>query len=90
MSPTSNKEFKDLFLLTVNIMFDKCIHSTLLKLSNGNCLYYLNEVFKFAPEGNFILRTNFLKLKHLFQKTKQLPKRVIIYWSFTLKKVDIV
>lgn len=49
MSPTSNKEFKDLFLLTVNIMFDKCIHSTLLKLSNGNCLYYLNEVFKFAP-----------------------------------------
>ena len=40
----------------------------MFKFINGNCPYYLNEVFEFAPEGNISLRNN-LKLKRPFQNT---------------------
>ena len=49
MPTTSKKEFKDLKLLTINVKFDKCINSTVFKFTNGNCPYYLNEVFKLRP-----------------------------------------
>ena len=38
-------------------------------LPHLNCLYYLNEVFKFAPQANISLRNNLLKLKLPFRNT---------------------
>ena len=58
-----HKEFKDLHWLQVINRFEQCVISIVFKFINGNCPYYLNEVFEFAPEGNISLRNNFLKLK---------------------------
>ena len=44
----SHKESKDLNVISI-----------LFKFIGGNCPYYLNEVFEFAPEGNVTLRYNF-------------------------------
>ena len=63
MSTISHKEFKDLSWLPVINRFGQCVISILFKFINGNCPYYLNEVFEFAPEGNLSLRNNFSKLK---------------------------
>ena len=62
-----HKEFKDLNWLPVINGFKKCVISIVFKFINGNCPYYLNEVFEFAPEGNISLRNNFLKLKRPFR-----------------------
>ena len=59
----SHNEFKDLNWLPVITRFEQCVISIVFKFINGNCPYYLNEVFEFAPEGNISLRNNFLKLK---------------------------
>ena len=66
MSTISHKEFKDLNWLPVINRFEQCVISIVFKFINGNCPYYLNEVFEFAPEGNISLRNNFLKLKRPF------------------------
>ena len=63
ISTISHKEFKDLNWLPVITRFEQCVISIVFKFINGNCPYYLNEVFEFAPEGNISLRNNFLKLK---------------------------
>ena len=41
----------------------------MFKFINGNCPYYLNQVFEFVPECNISLRNNFLKLKRPFRNT---------------------
>ena len=69
MSTISHKEFKDLNSLPVFNRFEQCVVSIVFKFINGNCLHYLNEVFKFVPKGNISLRNNFLKLKQPFQNT---------------------
>ena len=58
-----SKKFKDLNWLPVINRFEQCVISIVFKFINGNCPYYLNEVFEFASEGNISLRNNFLKLK---------------------------
>ena len=68
-STISHKEFKDLNLLPAITSFEQCIISIMFKFINGSCLYYLHEVFEFAPKGNVSLRNNFLKLKQLFRNT---------------------
>ena len=65
----SHKEFKDLNLLPGITSFQQCIISIIFKFINGSCLYYLHEVFEFAPPGNVSLRNNFLKFKQLFRNT---------------------
>ena len=83
MSTISHKEFKDLNWLPVINRFEQCVISIVFKFINGNCPYYLNEVFEFAPEGNVSLRNNFLKLKRPFRK--HWSKSLIFYWSFVLE-----
>ena len=80
----SHKEFKDLNVISI-----------LFKFISGNCPYYLNEVFEFAPEGNVTLRYNFLKLKRLFWNTSTGQKALSfigpLFWNQipeTLKKID--
>ena len=67
----------------------------MFKFINGNCPYYLNEVFEFAPEGNISLRNNFLKLKRPFRNTNTGQKALSFigpsFWNQipeTLKKTD--
>ena len=55
----------------------------MFKFINGNCPYYLNEIFEFVPEGNISLRNNFLKLKQPFRNTNTGQKAL----SFS-KKTD--
>ena len=52
ISTISHKEFKDLNWLPVITRFEQCVISIVFKFINGNCPYYLNEVFEFVPEGN--------------------------------------
>ena len=66
----------------------------MFKFINGNCPYYLNEVFQFAPEGNISLRNNFLKLKR-FRNTNTSQKLLSSigpsFWNEipeTLKNID--
>ena len=95
MSTISHKEFKDLNWLPVITRFELCVISIVFKFINANCLYYLNEVFEFAPEGNISLRNNFLKLKLPFQNTNTGQKDVSFigpsFWNQipeTLKKAN--
>ena len=67
----------------------------MFKFINGNCPYYLTEVFEFAPEGNISLRNNFLKLKWPFRNTNTGQKAISfigsLFWNQipeTLKKTD--
>ena len=46
MSTISHKEFKDLNWLQVINRFEQCVISIVFKFINGNCPYYLNEVFR--------------------------------------------
>ena len=69
MSTISHKEFKDLNWLPVITRFEQYVISIVFKFINGNCPYYLNEVFEFAPEGNVRLRNSFLKLNGPFRNT---------------------
>ena len=91
----SHKEFKDLNWLPVITRFEQCVISIVFKFINGNCPYYLNEVFEFAPEGNISLRNNFLKLKQPFRNTNTGQKALSFigpsFWNQipeTLKKTD--
>ena len=75
--------------------FEQCVISVVFKFINGDCPYYLIEVFKFASEGNVSLRNNFLKLKRPFRNTSTGHKALsFIGPSFrnqipqTLKKTD--
>ena len=74
-----HKEFKDLNRFSVSIRFEKCAISIMFKSINGNCSYYLNEVFEFAPEGNFSLRNNFFKLKRPFRNRNTGQKSLIFH-----------
>ena len=56
MSTISYKEFKGLNWLPAINRFEQCVISIVFKFINGNCSYYLNEVFEFAPEGSISLR----------------------------------
>ena len=95
MSTISHKEFKDLNWLPAFNRFEQCVVSIVFKFINGNCLHYLNEVFKFVPKGNISLRNNFLKLKQPFQNTNTGQKALSFigpsFWNQipeTLKKTD--
>ena len=95
MSTTSHKESKDLNWLPVINSFEQCVISIAFKFINGNCPYYLNEVFEFAPEGNISLRNNLLKLKRPFRNTNTGQKTLFFigpsFWNQipeTLKKTD--
>ena len=95
MSTISHKEFKDLSWLPVITRFEQCVISIVFKFINGICPYYLNEVFKFAPEGNICLRNTFLKLKRPFRNTNTGQKGLSfigpLFWNQileTLKKTD--
>ena len=95
MSAISHKEFKDLNWLPVITRFEKCVISIVFKFINGNCPYYLNEVFKFAPKGNISLRNNFVKLKRPFRNIDTGQKALSFidpsFWNQipeTLKKTD--
>ena len=96
MSTISHSEFKDLNWLPAINRFEQCVISIVFKFISDNCLYYLNEIFEFAPEGNVSLRSNFLKLKQPFQNPNTGQKAFVIFigpsfWnqiSETLKKTD--
>ena len=95
MSTSSHKEFKDLNWSPVSSRFEQCVISTVFKFINGNCLYYLNEVFEFVPEANISLRNNFLKLKRPFRSTSNSQKALSFigtsFWNRipeTLKKAN--
>ena len=85
MPAISHKELKDLNWLPVINRFEQCAISIVFKFISGNCPYYLNEVFEFAPEGNISLRNNFLKLKQPFWNTntgqKALPFIGPSFWN---------
>ena len=83
MSTISHKESKDLNWLPVTTSFELFAISILFKFINGNCPYYLNEVFEFAPEDNVSLTNNFLKLKGTFQNKKKPVKNP--YLSLVLR-----
>ena len=83
MSTIYHKEFKDLNWFPVINRLEQCFISIAFKFIDGNCLYYLNEVFEFAPEGNVSLRNNFLKLKRPFRNTNAGKKA--FYRSFVLE-----
>ena len=95
MSTISHKEFKDLNWLPIINRFEQRVISIVFKFIHGSCLYYLNEVLKFAAEGNISLRNNFLKLKQSFRNTntgqKALSSIGPLFWNKipeTLKKTD--
>ena len=95
MSAILHKELKDLNWLQVINRFEQCVISIAFKFINGNCPYYLNGVFEFAPEGNISLRKNFLKLKRPFRNTNTVEKALSFigpsFWNQipeTLKKTD--
>ena len=92
MSTISHKEFKDLNWLPVINRFEQCVISIVFKFINGNCLHYLNEVFKFVPKGNISLRNNFLKLKQPFRNTNTGQKTLSFIgpspWLFTKMQVN--
>ena len=95
MSTRSHKEFKDLNWLPVINRFEQCVISFVFKFIHGNCPYYLNEVFVFAPEGNISLRNSFLKLKRPFRNANTGQKALSFigpsFWNQiaeTLKKTD--
>ena len=46
MSAILHKELKDLNWLRVINRFEQCVISIVFKFINGNCSYYLNEVFR--------------------------------------------
>ena len=83
-----------LWLPVIN-RFKQCVISIVFEFINGNCPYYLNEVFEFAPEGNISLRNNYLKLKRPFRNTNTGQKALSFigpsFWNQipeTLKKTD--
>ena len=95
MSAISHKEFKDLNWLPVITRYEQCVISIVFKFINGNCQYYLNEVFEFAPKGNISLRDNFLKLKQHFQNMSSSQEALSIigplFWNqIPRKKTDIL
>ena len=55
MSTISHRELKDLNWLQVISRFEQCVTSFVFKFINGNYPYYLNEIFKFVPEGKVSL-----------------------------------
>ena len=79
ISTISHKEFKDLNSLRVITRFKQCVISIVFKFINNNRPYYLNEIFRFASEGDISLRNNFLKYKHW-------SKCLTFYWSFQCQK----
>ena len=90
----SHKKFKDLNWFPIINRFE-CVISIVFKFINGNCPYYLSEVFEFAPEGNVSLRNNFLKLKRPFRNTNTSQKVLSFigpsFWNQipeALKKTD--
>ena len=94
MSTISHKEFKDLSQLPVINRFGQCVISIVFKFINGNCPYYLNEVFEFATKGNISLNNHFLKLKQPFHNKNNGQKALSFigpsFWNQipeTLKKV---
>ena len=95
MSTISHKEFKDVNWLSFITRFEQNVISTVFKFINGNSLYYLNEVFEFAPEGNISLRNNLLNLKRPFCNTNTDQKTLSFigssFWNQipeTLKKTN--
>ena len=95
MSIISHKEFKDLNWFPVINWFEQCVLSIVFKFINGNCPYYLNKVFDYAPEGNISLTNNFLKLKRPFRNKNTGQKALSFigpsFWNQipeTLKKTD--
>ena len=51
LSTISHEEFKDLNWVPVTTSFEQCVILIVFKFISGNCPYYLNDVFEFAPEG---------------------------------------
>ena len=95
MSIISHKEFKDLNWLPVINWFEQCVLSIVFKFIDGNCPYYLNKVFDYAPEGNISLANNFLKLKRPFRNKNTGQKALSLigpsFWNQipeTLKTTD--
>ena len=81
-----HKEFKDLNWLPVITRFEKCVISIAFKFINGNCPYFLNEVFEFAPEGNVSLRNNVSKFKPPFLNTNNGQKPyLLLVFGFGIK-----
>ena len=95
MCTISHKKFNDLNWLPVTTRFEQCVISITFKFINGNCPYYLNGFFEFAPEGSISLRSNFLKLKQPFWNTNAGQKALsfigVSLWNQipeTLKKTE--
>ena len=81
-----HKEFKDLNWLPVITRFEKCVISIAFKFINGNCPYFLNESFEFAPEGNVSLRNNVWKLEPPFLNTNTSQKPyLLLVFGFGIK-----
>ena len=52
----SHEEIERLNWLPVTYRFKQCVNTIAFKYFNEQCLNYLNEVFDFAIENNFLLR----------------------------------
>ena len=84
MSTMSHKEFKDLNWLPVIYRLKNALFQSCLNLSM-TCSFYLNEIFKFAPQGKISLRNNFLELKRSFRNTNTVQKALSfidpLFWN---------
>ena len=64
----SKNELRLINWLPTSKTVDQCINTITYNFINNTCLYYVNEIFEFAPHCRIGTKNNFSKLKNSFRK----------------------
>ena len=76
MHQTSEEEFSLINWLPASKRVDQYINNNTFKFANSTCLYYMEEIFEFAPHYRIDTRNKFAKLKIPFRKTNMGQKAI--------------
>lgn len=79
----SEKQFRMVNCLPTSTRFDQCINTIAYNFINSTCPYYLNKIFKFAPQCRIDLRNKFAKLKNPSRKTN-IEQKIIFHASSSI------
>ena len=76
MHHISEEDFKSINWLPISKRVNQCINTVTFKFVNNTGLYYLKEIFEFAPHCRVDTRNKFAKLKIPFRKTNMGQKAI--------------
>ena len=74
----SEEDFRLINWLPTSKRADQCISTITFKFANNTCLYYLKNLFDFAPHCRIDTRNDFAKLKIPFHKINMEKKALSI------------